>query len=196
MSTKNLQKTLLALLAILTFAACSKDVDKSTDTSTDIVSENSKQSETNDESSNETNKETNANDEGKEDTADVTNMIEDGTYTSSLEPGRNGEREADGSWANVYDMAIDKDMLIVKGSLDFFSDDDTSSEAKPLENQVNVFKIDDATQFTTQSNSNTETNTHSQEEFISMYNETKDQQLALFVQVANGTVMEVHMGLK
>ena len=196
MSTKNLQKTLLALLAILTFAACSKDVDKSTDTSTDIVSENSKKSETNDESSNETNKETNANDEGKEDTADVTNMIEDGTYTSSLEPGRNGEREADGSWANVYDMAIDKDMLIVKGSLDFFSDDDTSSEAKPLENQVNVFKIDDATQFTTQSNSNTETNTHSQEEFISMYNETKDQQLALFVQVANGTVMEVHMGLK
>lgn len=196
MNKKKLQKTLLALLAILTFAACSKDVDKSTDTSTDIVNENSKQSETNDESSNETNKETNANEEGKEDTADGTNMIDDGTYTSSLEPGRNGEREADGSWANVYDMAIDKDMLIVKGSLDFFSDDDTSSEAKPLENQVNVFKIDDATQFTTQSNSSTETNTLSQEEFISMYNETKDQQLALFVQVANGTVMEVHMGLK
>lgn len=196
MNTKNLQKTLLALLAILTFAACSKDLDKSTDTSTDIVSENSKQSETNDESSNETNKETNANDEGKEDTADGINMIEDGTYTSSLEPGRNGEREADGSWANVYDIAIDKDMLIVKGSLDFFSDDDTSSEAKPLENQVNVFKMDNASQFTTQSNASSETNTHSQEEFLSMYNETKDQQLALFVQVANGTVMEVHMGLK
>ena len=196
MNVKNLQKTLLALLAILTFAACSKDLDKSTDTSTEIVSEDSNQSETNDESSNKTNKEANANDEGKEDTADGTNMIDDGTYTSSLEPGRNGEREADGSWANVYDMAIDKDMLIVKGSLDFFSDDDTNSEAKPLENQVNVFKIDDATQFTTQSNSSTETNTLSQEEFLSMYNETKDQQLALFVQVADGRVIEVHMGLK
>ena len=143
MNKKKLQKTLLALLAILTFSACSKDVDKSTDTSTEIVSEN------NDESSNETNIETNTNDEDKEDTADGINMIDDGTYTSSLEPGRNGEREADGSWANVYDIAIDKDMLIVKGSLDFFSDDDTSSEAKPLENQVNVFKIDDASQFTT-----------------------------------------------
>lgn len=196
MNKKKLQKTLLALLAILTFAACSKDSEESADTSTEIVSEDSNQSETNDESSNKTNKEANANDEGKEDTADGTNMIKDGTYTSSLEPGRNGEREADGSWANVYDMAIDKDMLIVKGSLDFFSDDDTNSEAKPLENQVNVFKIDNASQFTTQSNSNSETNTHSQEEFLNMYNETKDQQLALFVQVANGTVMEVHMGLK
>ena len=181
MNKKKLQKTLLALLAILTFAACSKDLDKSTDTSTETVSEN---------------KETNTNDEDKGDTADGVNMIDDGTYTSSLEPGRNGEREADGSWANVYDIAIDGDKLIVKGSLDFFPDDDTSSEAKPLENQVNVFKIDNASQFTTQSNSSSETNTHSQEEFISMYNETKDQQLALFVQVANGTVMEVHMGLK
>lgn len=196
MNVKNLQKTLLALLAILTFAACSKDLDKSTDTSTEIVSEDSNQSETNDESSNETNKEANTNDEGKEDTADGTNMIDDGTYTSSLEPGRNGERESDGSWANIYDIAIDKDMLIVKGSLDFFSDDDTSSEAKPLENQVNVFKINDATKFTTQSNSSTETNTHSKEEFLSMYNETKDEQLALFVQVADGRVIEVHMGLK
>lgn len=191
MNKKKLQKTLLALLAILTFAACSKDSEKSADTSTEIVSEN------NDENSNETNKETNTNDdEEKEDTADGVNMIDDGTYTSSLELGRNGEREADGSWANVYDIAIDGDKLIVKGSLDFFPDDDTSSEAKPLENQVNVFKIDDATQFTTQSNASSETNTHSQEEFLSMYNETKDQQLALFVQVANGTVMEVHMGLK
>ena len=69
MNTKILQKTLLALWAILTFAACSKYSDKSTDTSTDIVSENSKQSETNDERSNETNKEANINDEGKEDTA-------------------------------------------------------------------------------------------------------------------------------
>ncbi|WP_044565765.1 hypothetical protein [Anaerococcus provencensis] len=190
MNKKNLQKTLLALLAILTFSACSKDSEESADTSTEFVSEN------NDERSKETNKETNTNDEGKEDTADGINIIDDGTYTSSLEPGRNGEREADGSWANVYDIAIDGDKLIVKGSLDFFSDDDTSSEAKPLENQVNVFKIDDATQFTTQSNSSSETNTHSQEEFLNMYNETKDQQLALFVQVANGTVMEVHMGLK
>lgn len=191
MNKKKLQKTLLALLAILTFSACSKDLDKSADTSTEFVSEN------NDKSSNETNKETNTNDdEEKEDTADGVNMIDDGTYTSSLEPGRNGEREADGSWANVYDIAIDGDKLIVKGSLDFFPDDDTSSEAKPLENQVNVFKIDDATQFTTQSNASSETNTHSQEEFLSMYNETKDQQLALFVQVANGTVIEVHMGLK
>ena len=191
MNKKKLQKTLLALLAILTFAACSKDSEKSADTSTEIVSEN------NDENSNETNKETNTNDdEEKEDTADGVNMIDDGTYTSSLEPGRNGEREADGSWANVYDIAIDSNKLIVKGSLDFFPDDDTSSEAKPLENQVNVFKIDDATQFTTQSNASSETNTHSQEEFLSMYNETKDQQLALFVQVANGTVIEVHMGLK
>ncbi|WP_282928959.1 hypothetical protein [Anaerococcus sp. Marseille-Q7828] len=191
MNKKKLQKTLLALLAILTFAACSKDSEKSADTSTEIVSEN------NDENSNETNKETNTNDdEEKEDTADGVNMIDDGTYTSSLEPGRNGEREADGSWANVYDIAIDSNKLIVKGSLDFFPDDDTSSEAKPLENQVNVFKIDDATQFTTQSNASSETNTHSQEEFLNMYDETKDQQLALFVQVANGTVMEVHMGLK
>ena len=55
MNTKNLQKTLLALLAILTFSACSKDLDKSTDTSTEIVSEN------NTESSNETNIETNTN---------------------------------------------------------------------------------------------------------------------------------------
>jgi len=196
MNKKKLQKTLLALLAILTFSACSKDLDKFTDTSTETVSENSKQNETKDESSNETNKETNTNDEEKEDTADGVNMIDDGTYTSSLEPGRNGEREADGSWANIYDIAIDGDKLIVKGSLDFFPDDDTSSEAKPLENQVNVFKIDDATQFTTQSNASSETNTHSQEEFLSMYNETKDQQLALFVQVANGTVIEVHMGLK
>lgn len=191
MNKKKLQKTLLALLAILTFAACSKDSEKSADTSTEIVSEN------NDENSNETNKETNTNDdEEKEDTADGVNMIDDGTYTSSLEPGRNGEREADGSWANVYDIAIDSNKLIVKGSLDFFPDDDTSSEAKPLENQVNVFKIDNASQFTTQSNASSETNTHSQEEFLNMYNETKDQQLALFVQVANGTVMEVHMGLK
>lgn len=191
MNKKKLQKTLLALLAILTFSACSKDLDKSADTSTEFVSEN------NDKSSNETNKETNTNDdEEKEDTADGVNMIDDGTYTSSLEPGRNGEREADGSWANVYDIAIDSNKLIVKGSLDFFPDDDTSSEAKPLENQVNVFKIDNASQFTTQSNASSETNTHSQEEFLNMYNETKDQQLALFVQVANGTVMEVHMGLK
>lgn len=190
MNKKKLQKTLLALLAILTFSACSKDSEKSADTSTEIVSEN------NDENSNETNIETNTNDEDKEDTADGINMIDDGTYTSSLEPGRNGEREADGSWANVYDIAIDGDKLIVKGSLDFFPDDDTSSEAKPLENQVNVFKMDNASQFTTQSNSSSETNTHSQEEFLSMYNETKDQQLALFVQVADGRVMEVHMGLK
>lgn len=196
MKKKKLQKTLLAILAIISFAACSQDSDKATDTSTEIVNENSKQSETNDESSKETDKEAKTNDEGKEDTADGINMIDDGTYTSSLEPGRNGEREADGSWANVYDIAIDGDKLIVKGSLDFFQDDDTSSEAKPLENQVNVFKIDDATQFTTQSNSSSETNTHSQEEFLNMYNETKDQQLALFVQVANGTVMEVHIGLK
>lgn len=196
MKKNKLQKTLLAILAIISFVACSQDSDKATDTSTETVSENSKQNETKDESSKETNKETNTNDEEKEDTADGVNMIDDGTYTSSLEPGRNGEREADGSWANVYDIVIDGDKLIVKGSLDFFPDDDTSSEAKPLENQVNVFKIDDATQFTTQSNASSETNTHSQEEFLNMYDETKDQQLALFVQVANGTVMEVHMGLK
>ena len=194
MNKKKLQKTLLALLAILTFAACSKDSEKSADTSTEIVSEN------NDESSNETNKETtkeiNTNDESKEDKADGINLIDDGTYTSSLEPGRNGDREADGSWANVYDIDINKEMLIVKGSLDFLPSDDTMSEPKPLENQVNVFKIDNASQFTTQSNTSTETNTYSQEEFLSIYNETKDQQLALFVQVADGTVMEVHMGLK
>lgn len=111
-----------------------------------------------------------------------------GTYASSLEPGKNGEREADGSWGNVYDILLEGNTLIIKGSLDFYAEDKSDESAELLGNQDNIVKIGNNTRFTSQTqeqSSKGEETTYTPEEFIKFYNENKENLKAIFIEVDN-----------
>ena len=71
---------------------------------------------------------------------EAVNLTDDGSYTTGLVPGREGEREADGSWANVYDMEIQGNNLIVKGSLDYAEPMRSEEGTIPIDNQISDFK--------------------------------------------------------
>ena len=197
-----IKSTMLAALMLTTFTACTNNENpadtNSPENETQDQAENiDKTSEENTENTVDRPEENTENDENSNENTDVNipdavNLSDDGSYTSSLIPGREGEREADGSWANVYDMEIQGNNLIVKGSMDYAEPMRSEEGTIPIDNQISVFKINGNSKFFSRIGRD-DISEHSPEDFIKYYNENKDQQEALFIEVREGNLFEVTM---
>lgn len=198
MKFRKMKSTMLAALMFTSFTACANNenpVDtkspenqaqqqaESTDEDTQNTDQNPEEITYNEESSDE-NTEINI--------PEAVNLTDDGSYTTSLVPGREGEREADGSWANVYDMKIQGNNLIVKESLDYAEPMRSEEGTIPIDNQISVFKINDNSNFFSRIGRE-DISEHSPEDFIKYYNENKDEQEALFIEVREGILYELMM---
>lgn len=198
MKFRKMKSTMLAALMFTSFTACANNENPAdtnspenqaqqqaerTEEDTQNTDQNPEEITDNEESSNE-NTEINI--------PEAVNLTDDGSYTTSLIPGREGESEADGSWANVYDMEIQGDYLIVKWSLDYAEPMRSEEGTIPIDNQISVFKINDNSNFFSRIG-RTDISEHSPEDFIKYYNENKDEQESLFIEVREGILYELMM---
>ena len=117
------------------------------------------------------------------------NLTEDGTYIASFDTGK----EASEKYQD-YNLKIQDDTLTVEGPLQFIASGESDDDIKNLDDQKNVFIIDQNTSFQVQDTYTQEN--HSQEEFQQIFEETKGKQIALFVEVLNGKAIVVNLGYK
>lgn len=198
MKFRKMKSTMLAALMFTSFTACVNNENPADTNSPE--NETQQQAESTEEITQNTdqNPEENTNNEESSDEnteiniPEAVNLTDDGSYTTSLIPGREGEREADGSWANVYDMEIQGDNLIVKGSMDYAEPMRSEEGTIPIDNQISVFKINDNSNFFSRIGRE-DISEHSPEDFIKYYNENKDEQEALFIEVREGILYELMM---
>lgn len=198
MKLRKMKSTMLAALMLTSFTACANNENPADTNSPE--NETQQQAESTEEITQNTDQnpeENTDNEESSDENTEINipeavNLTDDGSYTTSLIPGREGEREADGSWANVYDMEIQGDNLIVKGSLDYAEPMRSEEGTIPIDNQISVFKINDNSNFFSRIGRE-DISEHSPEDFIKYYNENKDQQEALFIEVREGILYELMM---
>ena len=117
------------------------------------------------------------------------NLTEDGTYIASFDTGK----EASEKYQD-YNLKIQDDTLTVEGNLQFIASGGSDDDIKNLDEQRNVFIIDQNTIFQVQDTYTQEN--HSQEEFQQIFEETKGKQIALFVEVLDGKAIVVNLGYK
>lgn len=193
-----MKSTMLAALMFTSFTACANNENPADTNSPENQAQ--QQAESTEEDSQNTDQnpeEITDNEESSDENTEINipeavNLTDDGSYTTSLIPGREGEREADGSWANVYDMEIQGNNLIVKGSMDYAEPMRSEEGTIPIDNQISVFKINDNSNFFSRIGRE-DISEHSPEDFIKYYNENKDQQEALFIEVREGILYELMM---
>ena len=198
MKFRKMKSTMLAALMFTSFTACANNENPADTNSPENQAQ--QQAESTEEDSQNTDQnpeEITDNEESSDENTEINipeavNLTDDGSYTTSLIPGREGEREADGSWANVYDMEIQGNNLIVKGSLDYAEPMRSEEGTIPIDNQISVFKINDNSNFFSRIGRE-DISEHSPEDFIKYYNENKDQQEALFIEVREGILYELMM---
>lgn len=198
MKLRKMKSTMLAALMLTSFTACANNENPADTNSPE--NETQQQAESTEEITQNTDQnpeENTDNEESSDENTEINipeavNLTDDGSYTTSLIPGREGEREADGSWANVYDMEIQGDNLIVKGSLDYAEPMRSEEGTIPIDNQISVFKINDNSNFFSRIGRE-DISEHSPEDFIKYYNENKDEQEALFIEVREGILYELMM---
>lgn len=198
MKFRKMKSTMLAALMFTSFTACAINENPADTNSPE--NETQQQAESTEEITQNTDQnpeENTDNEESSDENTEINipeavNLTDDGSYTTSLIPGREGEREADGSWANVYDMEIQGDNLIVKGSMDYAEPMRSEEGTIPIDNQISVFKINDNSNFFSRIGRE-DISEHSPEDFIKYYNENKDEQEALFIEVREGILYELMM---
>ena len=198
MKFRKMKSTMLAALMFTSFTACANNENPADTNSPENQAQQQAESTEEDTQNTDQNpEEITGNEESSDENTEINipeavNLTDDGSYTTSLIPGREGEREADGSWANVYDMEIQGDNLIVKGSLDYAEPMRSEEGTIPIDNQISVFKINDNSNFFSRIGRE-DISEHSPEDFIKYYNENKDQQEALFIEVREGILYELMM---
>lgn len=198
MKFRKMKSTMLAALMFTSFTACANNENPADTNSPENQAQQQAESTEEDTQNTDQNpEEITDNEESSDENTEINipesvNLTDDGSYTTSLIPGREGEREADGSWANVYDMEIQGDNLIVKGSLDYAEPMRSEEGTIPIDNQISVFKINDNSNFFSRIGRE-DISEHSPEDFIKYYNENKDQQEALFIEVREGILYELMM---
>ncbi|WP_394022273.1 hypothetical protein ACF3NF_04040 [Anaerococcus martiniensis] len=198
MKFRKMKSTMLAALMFTSFTACANNENPADTNSPENQAQQQAESTEEDTQNTDQNpEEITDNEESSDENTEINipeavNLTDDGSYTTSLIPGREGEREADGSWANVYDMEIQGDNLIVKGSLDYAEPMRSEEGTIPIDNQISVFKVNDNSNFFSRIGRE-DISEHSPEDFIKYYNENKDQQEALFIEVREGILYELMM---
>ena len=198
MKFRKMKSTMLAALMFTSFTACANNENPADTNSPENQAQQQAESTEEDTQNTDQNpEEITDNEESSDENTEINipeavNLTDDGSYTTSLIPGREGEREADGSWANVYDMEIQGDYLIVKWSLDYAEPMRSEEGTIPIDNQISVFKINDNSNFFSRIGRE-DISEHSPEDFIKYYNENKDQQEALFIEVREGILYELMM---
>lgn len=198
MKFRKMKSTMLAALMFTSFTACANNENPADTNSPENQAQQQAESTEKDTQNTDQNpEEITDNEESSDENTEINipeavNLTDDGSYTTSLTPGREGEREADGSWANVYDMEIQGDNLIVKGSMDYAEPMRSEEGTIPIDNQISVFKINDNSNFFSRIGRE-DISEHSPEDFIKYYNENKDQQEALFIEVREGILYELMM---
>lgn len=198
MKFRKMKSTMLSALMFTSFTACANNENSADTNSPENQAQQQAESTEEDTQNTDQNPEeiTDYEESSDENTEinipEAVNLTDDGSYTTSLIPGREGEREADGSWANVYDMEIQGDNLIVKGSMDYAEPMRSEEGTIPIDNQISVFKINDNSNFFSRIGRE-DISEHSPEDFIKYYNENKDQQEALFIEVREGILYELMM---
>ena len=198
MKFRKMKSTMLAALMFTSFTACANNENPADTNSPENQAQQQAESTEEDTQNTDQNpEEITDNEESSDENTEINipeavNLTDDGSYTTSLVPGREGEREADGSWANVYDMEIQGNNLIVKGSMDYAEPMRSEEGTIPIDNQISVFKINDNSNFFSRIGRE-DISEHSPEDFIKYYNENKDQQEALFIEVREGILYELMM---
>lgn len=198
MKFRKMKSTMLAALMFTSFTACANNENPADTNSPENQAQQQAESTEEDTQNTDQNpEEITDNEESSDENTEINipeavNLTDDGSYTTSLIPGREGEREADGSWANVYDMEIQGDNLIVKGSMDYAEPMRSEEGTIPIDNQISVFKINDNSNFFSRIGRE-DISEHSPEDFIKYYNENKDEQEALFIEVREGILYELMM---
>ncbi|MFO3665309.1 hypothetical protein ACCQ41_03455 [Anaerococcus sp. ENR0831] len=198
MKFRKMKSTMLAALMFTSFTACANNENPADTNSPENQAQQQAESTEEDTQNTDQNpEEITDNEKSSDENTEVNipeavNLTDDGSYTTSLIPGREGEREADGSWANVYDMEIQGNNLIVKGSMDYAEPMRSEEGTIPIDNQISVFKINDNSNFFSRIGRE-DISEHSPEDFIKYYNENKDEQEALFIEVREGLLYELMM---
>lgn len=198
MKFRKMKSTMLATLMFTSFTACANNENPAgTNSPENQAQQQAESTEEDTQNTDQNPEEITDNEKSSDENTEVNipeavNLTDDGSYTTSLIPGREGEREADGSWANVYDMEIQGNNLIVKGSMDYAEPMRSEEGTIPIDNQISVFKINDNSNFFSRIGRE-DISEHSPEDFIKYYNENKDQQEALFIEVREGILYELMM---
>lgn len=94
--------------------------------------------------------------------------------------------------ASVYEVQLDEDVIIVKGSFNYSEDCDgmTESDDKILSNDEYSFKIDESTKYMAVGGMN-EPSDMGLESFLSYFKEVENSGLGLIIIVENGVSKEV-----
>lgn len=120
------------------------------------------------------------------------NLIEeDGAYMASIIASDKGEVN-EYNMSSVYEVQLDEDVIIVKGSFNYSEDYDgmTESDDKILSNDEYSFKIDASTKYMAVGGMN-EPSDIGLERFLSYFKEVENSGLGLIIIVENGVSKEV-----
>ena len=118
-------------------------------------------------------------------------LKDEGKYSSSLMSVK-PEGSDDLGLTNVSNVTIDGNKLIVTGSLDYYKDPTNYQDAKTLEEEEHLFKLNDETIFQAVGGM-APPEKFTKEEFVDFYKQVKDSGLGLIIMIKDGVAQSVEI---
>lgn len=206
MKNKKLVRAFSIFALVTAFAACSNKAPETNDSSTpaSVGDVSSDEKEMDDQSTEINQMSTESNDpqaaneqapveektEENENENENEEMTKDGVYVSTLLASNEGNPMKDIDSATCYEVNIEEDTLIVKGSIDYRETFEDYDNISPIENGEHKFKLAEDAVF--QAVGGTSPGQEfTREEFLEYEKEVDDSGLALIIEVENGLVTSV-----
>lgn len=206
MKNKKLVRAFSIFALVTAFAACSNKAPETNDSSTPASVEDvsSDEKEMDDQSTEINQMSTESNDpqaaneqapveektEENENENENEEMTKDGVYVSTLFASNEGNPMEDIDSATCYEVNIEEDTLIVKGSIDYRETFEDYDNISPIENGEHKFKLAEDAVF--QAVGGTSPGQEfTREEFLEYEKEVDNSGLALIIEVENGLVTSV-----
>lgn len=207
MKEKKVLKVLSIFALVTAFAACSNNSTKTTEESNTSVEEpvSTEDVQSNDESSiesvndeslmeNEMSTESNdpkaLNEQNMTENEEVEMHETDGIYVTTLLASNEGNPIEDIDSGTSYEVNIEEDKLIVKGSFNYREDESDYDNQTLLEGQDHTFKLADDAEFAAVGGTGPGEK-FTRDEFLKYEKEVSDSGLALIIKVENGLVKSV-----
>lgn len=213
MKNKKIMKVISMFALVTAFAACSNNTPKTneestpsnnveststqednqqpTEESTDQNNDQDQDKDTNDMSTESSDPQASNEVVASEDDEEPMEEVKDGVYVTNLLASNNGEPIEDVDMGSIYQVSIEDDKLILKGTIDYKENEEAKSgDLTSVEGKEHTFKLADDVTFQAVGGT-APAKKFNKDEFLEYEKKVEDSGLALLIEVEDGLVKTV-----